>query len=110
MTIYEASTTASHDVSNQPNALAAPFETEVGVSEELLDALYKKPIVSTRNGPIFNAHSYPTKINTTAIVPFILAHTKPGDVVFDGFAGTGATGLAVALCSNPEIQLQESVE
>jgi predicted RNA methylase len=76
----------------------------------LLDALYKKPIASTRNGPIFNAHSYPTKINTTAIVPFILAHTKPGDIVFDGFAGTGATGLAVALCSNPDIKLQESVE
>lgn len=64
--------------------------------------LYSRPIKSTRGGALYNAHSYATKINSEAIVPFILAHTDPGDTVFDGFAGTGATGLACALCSSKE--------
>jgi 16S rRNA G966 N2-methylase RsmD len=32
-------------------------------------------------------------------VPFILAHTAPGDLVLDTFAGTGSTGIAAALCA-----------
>ena len=60
---------------------------------------YKKPVFSTRNGSIFQVHPYPTKINYKSIVPFILAHTKPGDIVFDCFAGTCSTGLAAASCS-----------
>lgn len=77
---------------------------------DILSELYKNPIKSTRNGPIFNSHSYPTKINPDSIVPFILAHTKPGDVVFDGFAGSGATGIAATLCDNPDSKLIKSVE
>lgn len=29
---------------------------------------------------------------------YILHYTQPGDIVFDGFAGTGMTGLAAASC------------
>ena len=36
-----------------------------------------------------------------AIVPYILHYTKPGDVVFDGFCGTGMTGVAAQLCGDP---------
>lgn len=64
--------------------------------------LYSRPMPSTRGGALYNAHSYVTKINAASIVPFILAHTEPGDTVYDGFAGTGATGLAAALCSRPD--------
>jgi DNA methylase len=83
----------------------------VGLEQDnLINLLYGRPIHSTRVGPLFNAHSYPTKINPCAIVPFILAHTKPGDVVFDGFAGSGATGIAAALCDRPDPELRANVE
>lgn len=78
--------------------------------DSVIDLLYERPIHSTRVGPLFNAHSYPTKINPAAIVPFILAHTKPGDVVFDGFAGSGATGIAAVLCDRPDPELRAGVE
>jgi DNA modification methylase len=40
------------------------------------------------------AHSYPTKVPPEAIEPFLLHHTRPGDLVLDPFCGSGMTGLA----------------
>ena len=31
---------------------------------------------------------------------YILHYTKPGDIVFDGFCGTGMTGVAAQMCGN----------
>ena len=45
--------------------------------------------VSEANDPIYNAHSYHTKVPYKAIIPFIEHYTEPGGVVFDGFCGTG---------------------
>lgn len=45
-----------------------------------------------KNDPIYNAHSYHTKVPHKAIMRYILHYTEPGDIVFDGFAGTGMTG------------------
>lgn len=50
-----------------------------------------------KNDPIYNAHSYPTKVPHKAIMRYILHYTKPGDVVFDSFCGTGMTGVAAGL-------------
>lgn len=47
-----------------------------------------------KNEQIYNAHSYHTKVPYRAIVPFIQHYTKPGDIVLDGFCGTGMTGVA----------------
>ncbi len=44
------------------------------------------------------AHSYHTKVPARAILRYILHYTKPGDVVLDGFCGTGMTALAAQLC------------
>src|SRR5437899_598468 len=44
--------------------------------------------------PIYMAHGYLTKVPTRAIIPFLDAFTKPGDVVMDPFAGSGMTGVA----------------
>lgn len=74
------------------------------------DALYGQPIPSTRGGSLFNAHAYPTKINAEAVVPFIAAHTNPGDLVFDGFGGSGATGLAASLCGDPGPETRAATE
>jgi DNA modification methylase len=50
-----------------------------------------------KNDPIYNAHSYHTKVPHKAIMRYILHYTNPGDVVFDGFCGTGMTGVAAQL-------------
>lgn len=51
-----------------------------------------------KTDPIYKAHSYHTKVPHLAIVPSILHYTKPGDVVLDGFAGSGMTGVAAQWC------------
>ena len=48
--------------------------------------------------PIYRAHGYHTKVPHLAIVPSILHYTEPGDLVLDGFAGTGMTGVAAQWC------------
>ncbi|MGH9890663.1 MAG: DNA methyltransferase, partial [bacterium] len=50
-----------------------------------------------RSDPVYNAHSYLTKVPVTAIVPFIRRYSEPGDVVLDFFAGSGMTGVAAAM-------------
>jgi len=47
-----------------------------------------------KNSPIYNAHSYHTKVPPDGIVPFILHYTETGDLVLDPFCGTGMTGIA----------------
>jgi DNA modification methylase len=53
-----------------------------------------------KNDPIYNAHSYHTKVPHKAIMRYILHYTDPGDVVLDGFCGTGMTGIAAQLCGD----------
>lgn len=50
-----------------------------------------------RSDPAYNAHAYLTKVPVTAIEPFMLALTDPGDVVLDMFGGSGMTGVAAAI-------------
>lgn len=53
-----------------------------------------------KNDPIYNAHSYHTKVPHKAIMRYILHYTSPGDIVFDGFCGTGMTGVAAQMCGD----------
>lgn len=53
-----------------------------------------------KNDPIYNAHSYHTKVPHKAIMRYILHYTEPRDIVFDGFCGTGMTGVAAQLCGD----------
>ena len=53
-----------------------------------------------KNDPIYMAHSYHTKVPHKAIMRYILHYTQPGDIVFDGFCGTGMTGVAAQMCGN----------
>jgi DNA modification methylase len=55
-----------------------------------------------KNDPIYNAHSYHTKVPHKAIMRYILHYTEPGDIVFDGFCGTGMTGVAAQLCGDKD--------
>ena len=69
------------------------------------DDYRRKPFASDvsegKNDPIYNAHSYHTTVPHKAIMRYILHYTEPGDVVFDGFCGTGMTGIAAQLCGDP---------
>lgn len=54
-----------------------------------------------KNNPIYMAHSYHTKVPHPAIMKFIMHYTQPGDIIYDGFAGTGMTGVAASMCKDP---------
>ncbi|WP_214083939.1 DNA methyltransferase [Methanoculleus sp.] len=63
-----------------------------------------------KNDPIYNAHSYHTKVPHKAIMRYILHYTKPGNIIFDGFCGTGMTGVAAQMCGNPDPEFRDAVE
>src|SRR5438093_416793 len=59
-----------------------------------LPALPSEISVRRSADPIYMAHGYLTKVPVRAIIPFLDAFTKPGDLVVDPFAGSGMTGVA----------------
>ena len=59
-----------------------------------------------KNDPIYNAHSYHTKVPHKAIMRYILHYTNPGDIVFDGFCGTGMTGVAAQMCGDRNVVME----
>lgn len=75
-----------------------------------VERLYAKPIASQRRGAMYNAFSYPTKIDPESIALFIAAHTAPGDTVLDVFAGSGTTGLGVRLCERPTAGMKKRAQ
>jgi hypothetical protein len=66
-----------------------------------IDEPYASDVSEGKNNPIYNAHSYHTKVPHPAIMRYILHYTQPGDIVYDGFAGTGMTGVAAKECGRP---------
>lgn len=67
-------------------------------------------VVEGKGNAFYKAHSYPTKVPHPAIMRFILHYTRPGDVVLDGFAGSGMTGVAAQACGNPDPKVRRSIE
>lgn len=63
---------------------------------------YASDVSEGKNNPIYMAHGYHTKVPHTAIMRYILHYTQPGDIVFDGFCGSGMTGVASQLCNSSE--------
>jgi len=78
--------------------------------EFYVDEPYASDVSEGKNNPIYNAHSYHTKVPHPAIMRYILHYTQPGDIVFDGFAGTGMTGVAAQVCDNPENEIKYVIE
>lgn len=72
-----------------------------------MSRLYDSPLPSTRTGPLYNAFSYPTKIDAESVAVFLAAHTQPGATVLDVFAGSGSTGIAARLCDAPTHRMRE---
>ena len=90
-----------------PNPWLADFVTEWEAQKPAKPEGYqykREPFAADvsegKNDPIYNAHSYHTKVPHKAIMRYILHYTEPGDIVFDGFCGTGMTGVAAQLCGD----------
>jgi DNA modification methylase len=62
------------------------------------------------NNPVYNAHTYHTKVPHPAIMRFLLHYTQPGDTVLDSFAGTGMCGVAANACENPDTETRHKIE
>ncbi len=76
-----------------------PYDSNVPYSKEPFAA----DVSEGRNDPIYNAHSYHTKVPHKAVMRYILHYTQPDDIVFDGFCGTGMAGVAAQLCGNRDV-------
>lgn len=63
-----------------------------------------------KNDTIYMAHSYHTKVPHQAILRYILHYTKPGDIVLDGFCGSGMTGVAASLCDDLPADEKAAIE
>lgn len=59
---------------------------------------------------VYRAHSYHTKVPHLAIVPSILHYTNPGDIVLDGFNGSGMTGVAAQWCGTAPLEYRAELE
>jgi DNA modification methylase len=87
-----------------PNPFIADFIKHYGKPYDPSKPYSREPFAADvsegKNDPIYNAHSYHTKVPHKAIMRYILHYTEPGDVIFDGFCGTGMTGVAAQLCGD----------
>lgn len=85
-----------------PNPWLAEFVTEYGRPYDPTEKYSREPMTvdvsEGKSDPIYKAHSYHTKVPHLAIVPSILHFTEPGDIVLDGFGGSGMTGIAAQWC------------
>jgi hypothetical protein len=63
-----------------------------------------------RSDSLYKAHGYHTKVPHLAIVPSILYYTEPGDIVLDGFCGSGMTGVAAQWCGVAPAKFRRALE
>ena len=94
-----------------PNPFIEEFIRENGTPfDEETDDYHCEPFAADvsegKSDAIYNAHTYHTKVPYKAIMRYILHYTNPGDIVLDGFCGTGMTGVAANMCANPESQFK----
>ena len=94
-----------------PNPFIGDFFTKNGKPyDEDTDEYRREPFAADvsegKKDPVYNAHSYHTKVPYKAIMRYIMHYTKPGDIVFDGFCGTGMTGVAAQMCGSSDHALE----
>ena len=73
---------------------STPYEAE---SDTYRRPPFARPVKAGKNSPIYNAHSYHTKVPPEGIVPYIEHYTDPGDLVLDPFCGSGMIGVAALM-------------
>ena len=85
-----------------PNPFLADFVAHHGRPYDPDEPYHREPfavdVSAGKTDPLYRAHGYHTTVPHLAIVPSILHYTQPGDVVLDGFCGSGMTGVAARWC------------
>ncbi len=88
-----------------PNPFIEEFIRENGTPyHEAEDDYHMEPFASDvsegKSDDIYNFHTYHTKVPPKAILKYILHYTRPGDIVYDAFCGSGMTGVAAAMAEH----------
>lgn len=90
-----------------PNPFIADFIQHYGKPYDPNVTYSKEPFAADvsegKSDPIYTAQSYHTKVPHKAIMRYLLHYTQPGDVVLDGFCGTGMTGVAAQMCGDRSV-------
>ena len=85
-----------------PNPFLAEFVEHHGRPYDPDEPYHREPfavdVSEGKTDPLYRAHGYHTKVPHRAIVPSILHYTRPGDLILDGFCGSGMTGVAAQWC------------
>jgi hypothetical protein len=85
-----------------PNPFLVDFVRHFGKPYDPSSKYSREPLaidVSVgKTDALYKAHAYHTKVPHLAIIPSILHYTEPGDLVLDGFSGSGMTGVAAQYC------------
>ena len=97
-----------------PNPFIEEFIKENGTPyDEETDDYHREPFAADvsegKYDPVYKLHPYHTKVPHKAIMKFILHYTKPGDIILDGFCGTGMTGVAAQLCGSNDTALMNEL-
>ena len=97
-----------------PNPFLAEFVTCRGRPYDPDEPYHREPfavdVSEGKTDPLYRAHGYHTKVPHRAIVPSILHYTKPGDIVLDGFCGSGMTGVAAQWCGTAPPAFRQELE
>jgi hypothetical protein len=97
-----------------PNPFLADFVHAYGKKYDPMERYERDPFaVDTSVGKtdaLYKAHGYHTKVPHLAIVPSILHYTEPGDIVLDGFSGSGMTGVAAQWCGSAPAEYRKQLE
>ncbi len=102
-----------------PNPWLNDFVTEWGKEKVKIksrkkdfhvDEPYFYDVSEGKYDPMYMYHPYPTKVPHKAIMKFILHFTQPGDIIYDGFAGTGMTGVAARMCDKADLETKYKIE
>jgi DNA modification methylase len=91
-----------------PNPFIDDFVKQYGKPyDPATDVYSREPFAADvsegKNDSLYALHSYHTKVPYKAIMKYILHYTEPGDVIFDGFGGTGMTGIAAQCCADTNL-------
>ena len=97
-----------------PNPFLSEFVAQHGRPYDPKEPYHREPFavdVSVgKTDQLYRAHGYHTKVPHLAIVPSILHYTRPGDLVLDGFCGSGMTGVAAQWCGTAPEDYRRNLE
>jgi hypothetical protein len=97
-----------------PNPFLQEFVQHHGRPYDPDEPYHREPFAADvsegKNDPIYNAHAYHTKVPHKALMRYILHYTRPGDLIFDGFCGTGMAGVAAQMCGAPDAEFRAQIE